>query len=67
MSPTYRANLNEKKCVTCKYWEGMRQIFFWNRKPSGVDAMVTSAPCPARRNKTSPAMSCPAWQPWEKF
>ncbi len=67
MASVYRVNLNEKKCATCRYWEGERQIFFRNRKPAAVDAMVPSAPCPARKNKTSPGMSCSVWSPWEKL
>ena len=67
MSQAYRVNLNEKKCATCRYWEGERQIFFWNRKPVAVDALVPCASCPVRRNKTSPGTSCSTWQPWEKI
>ena len=37
MSQAYRVNLNEKKCATCRYWEGEREIFFWNRRPVAVD------------------------------
>ena len=61
-----RVNLTDKKCATCRWWQGERGIQFWNKKPFKVecdakgDCMSIKAPKPY-------SSSCPRWVAWEKL
>ena len=32
-----KVNLTDKKCATCRWWQGSRDIQFWNKKPFKVE------------------------------
>ena len=32
-----RVNLTDKKCATCRWWQGDREVIFWSRKPFKVE------------------------------
>lgn len=63
---TYK--LSDRKCATCRYWEGGRKIDFVANKPTYVKAESGSAACIAVNNKnTTAATTCPRYQQWEKL
>jgi hypothetical protein len=63
---TYK--LNEKKCATCSFWSGERNIVFSANKPWRINAVSGNADCIAVKNKkASSAQTCLKWQLWEKL
>jgi len=63
---TYR--LNEKKCATCAFWTGSRQIEFNANKPKYIKAEAGSAQCLAQSGKTAtPASTCLKYQLWVRL
>ena len=66
MSAVYR--IEEKKCVTCRWWNGERGIEFCANKPFYVKVGNSNSICMAKSNGTaSAATTCPKWARWEKI
>lgn len=67
MSAVYR--LAEKKCATCRWWNGDRSIYFnGGNTPYGVRVENSNSTCAAKNNgPASAATSCPRWTRWEKL
>ena len=65
MTAVYR--LAEKKCATCRWWNGPRGIDFRANKPYYVKTASAPAPCLAKRATTTPANTCLRWTAWEKL
>ncbi|MBQ9431969.1 MAG: hypothetical protein IJU44_10510 [Kiritimatiellae bacterium] len=62
--------ISHKKCATCRWWHGERELVFIGRDPKFVrlPVMVASAPCEAWPvKKFSGAMTCMRWSKWEKL
>lgn len=60
--------ITEKKCATCSFWDGVRQIDFRADKPFYVKANAGHADCIAQKGrKSTGATYCPKWQLWEKL
>lgn len=60
--------INEKKCGTCRFWNGDRDIEFGGNKPRYVKASALKALCIAQKSKTvTPGNKCPKYQLWEKI
>lgn len=53
---------NSKKCATCEYWGGKREINRSNPKRLGYDS--GSFPCELKPSKTSGSSSCPKYKKW---
>ena len=63
---TYRAA--EKKCATCRWWQGARGIEMRNYQPFYVKVEAGPAPCMALKGQQkTPATTCPRWSMWEKL
>ena len=59
-----------RKCATCRWWSGARELVFIGRDPKfvRVPAMVAMAPCGAwPSKKSSSAMTCMRWSRWERL
>ena len=66
MSAVYR--IEEKKCATCRWWNGARGIEFRANKPFYVKVGNSSSTCMAKSNgPASAATTCPKWTRWEKI
>ena len=66
MTAAYRTT--EKKCATCRWWNGGRCVEFRANEPFYVQADSQPAPCSAKGNaKTTAANTCLRWSPWEKL
>ena len=67
MSANYR--LTEKKCATCRWWNGERGINFnGGSRPQYVKVENSNSTCAAKNNSpASAATSCPRWTRWEKI
>jgi len=66
MSAVYR--IGEKKCATCRWWNGERGIEFIGNKPYYVKIVNYHSTCMAKHNGPATATSiCPRWQNWEKI
>ena len=66
MSIVYR--VNEKKCATCRWWNGDRGVEFRVNQPFYVKVGNPRSTCMAKSN--GPASStgyCPKWACWEKI
>ena len=62
-----KISITDKKCATCRWWQGNREIFFWNKKPFKVECDNTGD-CPAlKASNKSAASSCSHWVKWEKL
>jgi hypothetical protein len=61
-----QVNLTDKKCGTCRWWEGERKITFWGQKPFKVEC-ETRGNCPSVRSTKTALYSCPRWVAWEKL
>jgi hypothetical protein len=60
--------ITEKKCATCSYWCGEREIEFRNYKPFYIKASVGKFPCLVDKNKNPSATTfCLKWRLWEKI
>jgi len=60
MSAVYR--ITEKKCATCRFWNGDRRPEFRGNRLFQVKVAGSAAPCMAKANATTPACYCPRWQ-----
>ena len=57
-----------KKCATCSYWQGERQIEFVAYKPSYIKALAGSFDCIANSSrKPTAGTTCLKWRIWEKI
>ena len=66
MSAVYR--IEEKKCATCRWWNGARGIEFRANKPFYVKVGNSSSTCMAKSNgPASAATTCPKWTRWEQI
>ena len=66
MSAVYR--IEEKKCATCRWWNGERGIDFRANKPFYVKVGNSNSTCMAKSNgPASAATFCPKWTRWEKI
>jgi len=55
--------IKEKKCATCSYWSGDREIQFTANKPHYVKTVAGSFKCLANKNKTTTAVTyCLKWR-----
>ena len=63
--------ITHKKCATCRYWSGAREIIFIGAEPKfvRVAGVNDSAPCSAWFNrKFTAAGTCIfRWSKWEKL
>ncbi|MBR4654693.1 MAG: hypothetical protein IKO72_15160 [Kiritimatiellae bacterium] len=58
----------EKKCATCRWWNGPREIEFRANRPFYVKVVTTNSTCMAKSNgSVSAATVCPKWLRWEKI
>ena len=58
----------DKRCATCRFWEGPRQITFNKDKPFRVKATSGSYKCAAFPSKSASAVNrCQRFMPWEKL
>ena len=66
MSAVYR--IEEKKCATCRWWNGERGIEFHMNRPFYVKVGNSNSTCMAKSNgPASAATTCPKWTRWEKI
>lgn len=66
MSAVYR--IGEKKCATCRWWNGARGVEFRANKPYYVKTESGRAACMAKSNTSSTAANtCLRWAAWEKI
>ena len=61
-----RVGLKDKKCATCRWWQGDRQIIFWAQKPFKVECDAKGA-CDAIRGPKTYSGTCSRWVAWEKL
>lgn len=63
---TYR--IKDKKCATCRWWDGGRKIDFVANKPTYIKADSSPGSCLAQSGKSVTASStCPKYTLWEKL
>lgn len=66
MTAVYR--IAEKKCATCRWWNGARGIEFRANKPYYVKIETARSACMAKGNTTTtPANTCLRWAAWGKI
>ena len=67
MSANYR--IAEKKCATCRWWNGERGIDFnGGSRPMYVKVANSNSTCSAKNGSpASAATTCPRWTRWEKI
>ncbi|MDP3111714.1 MAG: hypothetical protein Q8M71_06410 [Thermodesulfovibrionales bacterium] len=68
MPSTSTYKISEKKCATCSYWTGGREIQVVNLKPYYIKAVSGQFQCllnPAR--KVGAVSQCNRWKMWEKI
>lgn len=66
MSAVYR--ISEKKCATCRWWNGERGVEFRANQPYYVKVANSNSTCSAKGNgPASAATCCPKWMSWEKI
>ncbi len=61
-----KVSLTDKKCATCRWWQGTRDIQFWNKKPFKVECDA-KGDCMSIKGARSYSSSCPRWVAWEKL
>ena len=60
--------VTEKKCATCRWWQGTRGVELRGYQPYYVKVDAGPAPCMALNGQTrTPATTCPRWAKWEKL
>lgn len=60
--------VTEKKCATCRWWQGARGLEFRNYQPFYVVVEAGPAPCMALKGQQkTPATTCSRWSKWEKL
>ena len=65
MSAVYR--VNEKKCVTCRWWQGTRGIEMRANVPFYVKVDGAGACRTLNNQAKTPATTCSRWSKWEKL
>jgi len=66
MSAVYR--VTQKKCATCRWWNGERGIETRCNQPFYVKVNNSNSTCMAKNNTSSSAVNyCPRWAKWEKI
>ena len=67
MAAVYR--VTEKKCATCRWWNGERAVDFnGGSRPTYVKVEDSASTCAAKSNyPASAATVCPRWVKWEKL
>lgn len=63
---TQQVGLDDKKCATCRWWQGERQISFWAQKPFKVKC-ESKGNCAASKAPKAYSGACPRWVAWEKL
>jgi len=59
--------ITDKKCATCSYWGGEREIQFTKYKPTYIKASAGSSSCLVDKSrKPTAAIYCLKWRLWEK-
>jgi hypothetical protein len=61
-----RTGLNDKKCATCRWWQGGRDVIFWAQKPFKVECDAKGT-CASIKAPKAYSGSCSKWVPWEKL
>ena len=61
-----KVSLTDKKCATCRWWQGNRDIQFWNKKPFKVECDA-KGDCAAIKAPKAYSGACPRWVAWEKL
>ena len=59
--------VTDKKCATCRWWQGQRGVEMRANQPYYVKVVATPAPCMAGGQARTPNTVCPRWQRWEKI
>lgn len=60
--------VTEKKCATCRWWQGARAIEVRGNVPYYVKVDAVAAPCMALNGQAkTPATVCSRWSCWEKL
>jgi hypothetical protein len=68
MSSTAPFKITDKKCATCSYWTGEREIQFLNYKPVYINAIYGHYACLVDKSKKpTPTTYCLKWKLWEKI
>ena len=62
---TYR--ITERKCATCRWWDGQRTVEFRANRPFYVKAETGAAGCMAQKRIPTPGDVCIKWSVWEKI
>ena len=57
----------EKKCATCRWWQGQRGVDQRANQPYYVKVVAESGACMAGGQARTPATVCPRWARWEKI
>ena len=63
---TQQVGLDDKKCATCRWWQGERQISFWAQKPFKVKCEIKGN-CVAIKAPKTCSGTCSKWVAWEKL
>lgn len=60
--------ITERKCATCRWWDGARRVKFSGTSPCYVEAESGAFPCIAfRSKKTTAATTCSRYERWERL
>lgn len=59
--------VTDKKCATCRWWQGMRGVEMRANRPYYVKADSSPAACMAGGQARTANTVCPRWQAWEKL
>lgn len=62
--------ITHKKCATCRWWSGARELVFVGREPEfvRVEGIVPGVPCSAwNGRKYGATMACMRWTKWERL
>ena len=66
----YDLQVKDKKCATCRWWGGSREVIFVGREPKyvRVAGILQGAPCAAWNGRSyNASATCPRWSLWEKL
>lgn len=61
-----RTGLKDKKCATCRWWQGEREVIFWAQKPFKVECDA-KGDCMAIKAPKAYSGTCSMWVAWEKL
>ena len=59
--------INEKKCATCRWWGGAREMEFRAYKPFYIKTSSNASVCFLKKLDINPINKCPAYEKWEKL